>query len=81
MKLYSTGQVADLFGVHRDKVDRELRNGAPQPSANLNDKRGFTRRDVVKLAAWFQKKGIEITAPIFTNDHHEASSSLAHSTT
>mgnify|MGYP003623226500 CR=1 FL=1 len=63
MKLYSSGEVADLLGVHRDKILWAIKCDAPRPSLRLGKRNAFTHEDVTGLHAWFIGRGIEVTAP------------------
>lgn len=67
MKLYSTGEVASLLGIHRDKVQSELKIGAPGASMKIGNRKGFTRLDVVAFFKWCLTRGIAVTEPIFEN--------------
>lgn len=67
MKLYSSGQVAALLGVHRDKVQSEIKAGAPDASMTLGSRKAFSEKDVARLCKWFVAKGVDITVPPFVS--------------
>ncbi len=64
MKLYSSGEVADMLGIHRDKVQSEIKAGAPRPSMRLGKRMAFTKKDVESFASWLRERGISIRETI-----------------
>ena len=57
MRFFSSGQVAELFEVHRDVIQAAFRAGAPEPSMRVANKRIFTEADVWALHHWFENNG------------------------
>lgn len=65
MKLYSTGQVAVMLGIHRDKILSALRFDAPKPSAVVARSNAFTREDVIAMFNYLSDKGVKVSEPKF----------------
>lgn len=66
MKVFSTGQVANLLGVHRDRVITAPRKkGAPTPSMKIGNRNAYTKNDVMDLYRWFVGKDHPVTKPVF----------------
>lgn len=65
MKLYSSGEVANLLGIHRDKVVSSRASGSPTPKMFVGNRILYTEDDIQKLCAWLEEKGIEFTWPTF----------------
>lgn len=63
MKAFSSGQLAALLGIHRDKVNSEIKVGAPSGSVMVGTNRGFTESDVAKFYDWCKTRKIKVKKP------------------
>jgi DNA-binding transcriptional MerR regulator len=67
MRIFSCGQVAEMFGVHRDAIQSGIRAGAPEASLRVAGKRGFSENDILALRRWFQARGKDVKEVPFGN--------------
>lgn len=66
MKLYTSGEVAKLLGLHRDKVCSALRTAdAPRPTMKVGNRYAYTEGDIFALCDWCASKSIAVTRPKF----------------
>ena len=66
MKVFSTGEVANLLGIHRDKVQTFLLNEkSPKPSMKIGNRKAWTEKDVTKFYEWLDGKGVAVKTPDF----------------
>lgn len=65
MKAFSSGQMATMFGIHRDKVNSEVKAGAPSGSVMIGNRKGFTESDVAEFYEWCRNKKIKVKKPSF----------------
>ena len=63
MRVFSSGQVATIFGISRDDIQSAIRSGAPDASLKAAGKRIFTENDVSALRRWFQARGRSVKEP------------------
>lgn len=68
MRIFSCGQVAELFGVHRDVIQAGIRAGAPEASMKVANKRVFTEADVLAIHRWFVSNGRRVKEVSFEQE-------------
>lgn len=68
MRIFSCGQVAEMFGVHRDAIQAGIRAGAPEASMKVANKRIFTEEDVLAMRRWFISNGRRVKEVNFEHE-------------
>lgn len=66
-ELFFSGQVANLLGIHRDKVVAVTtgKGGGPRPSERIGDRNAYTKSDIEKLCAYLESKRYPFHRPSF----------------
>ena len=55
--LYSTGDLARMFGIPRDTITNLMKSGLPSPSRRVAGRRVFTREDAEAVSRWLDAHG------------------------
>lgn len=67
MRVFSSGELANLLGVHRDAVQVAIRAGAPDSTLRAGRKRIFTEADAVAMRRWFVNNGRKVNEICFAS--------------
>lgn len=53
---YSSGEVAEMIGVHRDVVNNALKSSGIRPNFKLGNSNAFDFATIQKLRAWIESR-------------------------